>query len=324
MNNVAIIGLGSMGKRRIRLIKQIDNKINIIGVDSNAERRKEAEEKFGIQTVSDIEEVNSVLCAFVCTPPLTHSNIIKICLSRGFHVFTELNLVDDLYDENIKLSKDKGLILFLSSTFLYRDEIQYIAKEVKNAVGKVNYSYHVGQYLPDWHPWENYRNFFVGNKRSNGCREIMAIELPWLTMAFGDVKKCHVISEKMSGLDIDYPDCYMIQIEHSSGIKGMLTVDVVSRKAVRNLEIFGENIYLSWDGSPSGLCKYNIHKGKNENISLYSEIDKQDGYSAFVIENAYKKEIEHFFRQIENTTSAIYDFEDDRKILKLIDFIEGI
>ena len=53
----------------------------------------------------------------------------------------------------------------MSSTLQYRKEIQFIKEEVKKVSGKVNYIYHVGQYLPDWHPWENYKDFFVGDAR---------------------------------------------------------------------------------------------------------------------------------------------------------------
>ncbi len=50
-----------------------------------------------------------------------------------------------------------------------------------------SYTYHVGQYLPDWHPWEDIKDFFVNDKRTNGNREILVRELPWLTETFGEV-----------------------------------------------------------------------------------------------------------------------------------------
>lgn len=104
-------------------------------------------------------------------------------------VFTELNLVSDGYEEFTKDEYDNRL--FLSSTLLYRKDIQYI----KDRVGeeRVNYVYHVGQYLPDWHPWESYKDFFVGDKRTNGCREIMAIDLPWIESAFGKIVDFSVV-----------------------------------------------------------------------------------------------------------------------------------
>ena len=48
-----IVGLGSMGKRRIRCFKNLGFE-NIIGFDLKESRRKEAEEKYGINTISDI------------------------------------------------------------------------------------------------------------------------------------------------------------------------------------------------------------------------------------------------------------------------------
>ena len=83
--------------------------------------------------------------------------------SKGiYNIFTELNLSTNLYDEIIKIEKEKKGILFLSSTLLYRKEIQYIKNIILNDKTKKNYNYHVGQYLPDWHPWENYNDFFIG------------------------------------------------------------------------------------------------------------------------------------------------------------------
>ena len=38
-----VIGLGSMGKRRIRLLKEYDSSIEIIGIDKQAIRRDERE-----------------------------------------------------------------------------------------------------------------------------------------------------------------------------------------------------------------------------------------------------------------------------------------
>ena len=90
------------------------------------------------------------------------------------------------------------------------------------------YRYHIGQYLPEWHPLENYKGFFVNNIRSNGCREIFAIELPWLIDAFGDVENVTSIHKKVSGLDIPYDDMYVVNILHKSGIIGNLTVDIVT------------------------------------------------------------------------------------------------
>ncbi len=317
--NIVVIGLGSMGKRRIRLIKELYPDYYVYGVDGREDRRNEASELFNIETFSSISDIKKdVECAFVCTSPLSHGVIIKECLSHRWHVFTELNLTDQNYDENIKLAKENGCVLFLSSTFFYRDEIKYIRSKIDNKKNN-NYIYHIGQYLPDWHPWENYKDFFIGDARTNGCREILAIELPWIISTFGDVKDYHVISDKMTDLNINFNDNYMIQLVHKSGSKGTLIVDVVSPVSVRMLEVYGEGAYLLWKGTPEDLYEFDKTSGKLLKVTLDEKTERVEGYSSFIVENAYRNEIREFFDVVIHRTMPQYGFEQDKKILALID-----
>lgn len=324
---ILVVGLGSMGKRRIRLLQKFTDVELIVGVDSNTERRKETEGGCGILTansVSEATECNTFDCAFICTSPLSHNAIIKECLNNNIHVFTEINLVSDGYGENIKCAEEKDLTLFLSSTFLYREETQYIRNKVKEQTKPVNYTYHIGQYLPDWHPWEQYNSFFVGNKRTNGCRELMAIEMPWISETFGEIESVSSVHDKISELKLSYDDNYVITIKHKNGNKGSLVIDVVCRKAVRNFEAYSEDLYLSWDGTPQGLNEYNLETKELENIQLYGNIEHRDGYQTTIIENAYEHEIEEFFGVIRGEKKQTYGFEKDLIILQWLNKIEGI
>lgn len=324
---IIVIGLGSMGKRRIRLLKKRQDVELLVGIDSRQERRDETRRLYGIPTVESISEAveNRIFdCAFICTSPLGHNSIIKECLQNGLHVFTEINLVADGYEENLRLAQKVERVLFLSSTFLYREETRYIHDKVQNETKPVNYIYHIGQYLPDWHPWEGYNNFFVCNKRTNGCREIMAIEMPWISEAFGEIESVSSVHNKMSGLNLDYDDNYMIHILHKNGNKGTLIVDVVCRKAVRNFTVYSENLYLTWNGTPQGLAEYNIEKKQQKDIMLYEGIEHDDNYQATVIENAYSNEIEEFFAVVRGEKRQTYGFEKDLVTLCWLDRIEGI
>lgn len=322
-----VVGLGSMGRRRIRLLKQISDKFEIVGVDSRVERCQQAENELAITTMNDLKAAlleNKPDGVIISTSPLSHAAIVKEALKSSCNVFTELNLVDDMYGENISLAKEKGKVLFLSSTFLYRDEIRFIKSRINETKGLLNYNYHAGQYLPDWHPWESIHDYFVGDKRTNGCRELFAIELPWLIKVFGDIESFEVLSSKNTELGIQYKDNYLLLIKHKNGNKGVFAVDVVSRKAVRNLEIYGENLYLTWDGSPSGLQMYDYEKKEQNSIDLYEDtVDKQDGYASFIVENAYRNELETFINLINGKGTAEYTFEDDRQVLSIIDEIES-
>lgn len=319
--NIVVIGLGSMGKRRIRLIMEMYPKFIVFGVDSRNDRRSEVIEEFGVTCYKSIGEMNEIIdCAFICTTPLSHSSIINDCLKRGWHVFTELNLVPDGYDDNMELAKQKNCVLFLSSTFIYREEMKYIRSQISSKK-KWNYIYHIGQYLPDWHPWENYQEMFLSDKRTNGCREIMALEIPWLINAFGEIVNIHVLSDKMTGLQVDYNDNYMLQLTHDNGNKGTMIVDIVSPCATRKLEVYAEHCYYSWDGTPESLKAYNSETKQLEHIKLDERAEHAEGYREFVVENAYKNEINGFFNAVLHNQEPLYGFEQDHKVLTLIESI---
>ncbi len=321
---VIVIGLGSMGKRRIRLLMKIGN-IEIAGVDTNKERADEVKAEYGIDTFETIETAVLTfepLCAFVCTSPISHAGIINTCLKHKLNVFTEINLVDDMYEENIALAKKMNVKLFLSSSRLYKLETEFISKRVHECRGPFNYIYHIGQYLPDWHPWESYNSYFIGDRRTNGCREIFAIELPWVVTCFGKIVKCEVMSGKNTGLNIDYNDNYTVLFEHENGTRGTMVVDVVSRKAVRYFEAFGEDLYVSWNGTPDSLKEYDFEAKKDIPITFGDE-EHVEGYAAFITEKQYMREIEAFLDNVAGKPrECLWDFERDKEILKLIDRIE--
>ena len=329
---IIVIGLGSMGKRRIRLVKSMYPDIKLIGIDKKESRVQEVEKLFDIvcySSITDAVEKEQPECAFVCTAPVSHGKIIQECLQKGLHIFTEINLLSDLYDENMQLANEKKRLLFLSSTPIYRGEIKKIKEIVEKNGNPVHYIYHVGQYLPDWHPWENYKDFFVGDERTNGCREILAIELPWMLQTFGDILECHVMSGKLTSLDLKCNDSYSIILKHKNGSQGVLAVDVVCREAVRKLEIYNEELYITWNGKPDTLYQKDI--ASKELVPLSSdEYLCEEGYSQFVNEYAYINELQYFFDSLdkfkEKGSAAVkdsYGFLQDKYTLALIDRIEG-
>lgn len=322
---VLVLGLGSMGKRRIRLLKDIDNTIEIYGYDNSEKRRNETKDKFNIKILSTYEDIlknNTIENVIICTPPLTHGKIALELIKNNKNIFSEINLVDDNYDEIIEEAKKRKKIAFLSSTFKYRKEIQWMKYEIKNSQ-KYQYRYHVGQYLPDWHHWENYKDFFVNNKKSNGCRELMGIEFPWIIDIFGEIRDMKVIKNKISDLEINYPDNYNILFKHENGNIGSINIDIVSRIAERKLDIYSEDCYIKWEGTPDSLYNYNLDNKNFEKISLYDEIKNEENYAKNIIENAYEEEIEFFLKSIkQNKDIGLHSYEKDKYIIRLLNEIE--
>jgi len=324
---VLICGLGSMGKRRLRLLKSYDSSLEIFGVDSNKDRANEVSKEFNILVYDSLEKAyteQKPSCLFVCASPLAHYAIIKQGLTLGMHIFTEINVVSDGYEELINLAKEKNLKLFLSSTMNYQADVKYITNKIKNLNQKVSYNYHVGQYLPDWHPWESFKNFFVNDKRTNGCREILAIQMPWIVKCFGDIEEVKSINGSITNLGLNYPDTLIILIKHKTGNIGTFFVDVVARNPVTNLTIEGNDLFLTWKGSNDSLFDLDLKSKNFKQVELYETTTHTNGYSKLIIEEPYLEEIKEFFNYINLNKKPIYTFEDDKFVLDWIDKMEGI
>ena len=310
---VMVVGYGSMGRRRIRLFRQMYPSARFVCVDSNPKRVE--------QIIADGHEAYSNLdgainempdFAFVCTSPLSHAEIIPVLLKNKINTFTEINLSSKNYDEMIRLARENDVKLFLSSTILYKRQIQKIKELVQKEQQPLTYIYHVGQYLPDWHPWESYKDFFIGKKESNGCREIYAIQLPWIIDTFGEVENMSKVSHKSTNLEIDYDDSYITTFEHKNGSKGVFVADVVSRVATTYLEIIGENLHITWDGSNDGLRIYNAAEKKAETFTAYENLEHNDNYAA-----------KDFISYVQNDTEPKWSIQKDYYVLDLIDKIEA-
>lgn len=321
---ILVIGYGSMGRRRIRLIKQLIPGCDFICVDTNLSRYEQIinDGHVGFTDLTDALNGNPDL-AFVCTSPGHHAEIILKLISAHIHVFTEINLVSDQYEEIIKLSRNENVKVFMSSTMLYDKQIIAIEDQIHKQPGQLTYIYHVGQYLPDWHPWESYKDFFIGKKETNGCREILAIQLPWIIKSFGTVEEKTVVKRRNTSLDIDFDDTFIVSMEHNNGNSGVFVCDVLARKAVTYLEVMGENFYLRWDGTPDSLYSLDCDLKEMKTISSYDSIEHVEGYADIISENQYIDEIKAFFDWVYENKTPSYSLADDKYILSLIDSIEG-
>ena len=64
--------------------------------------------------------------------------------------------------------------------------------------------------------------------------------------------------------------------------------------------------------------------GNMISVALYENVERAEGYSAFVVENAYYEELAAFFAAIRGEKAARYSFGQDEKVLAWIDRIEEL
>jgi len=306
-----IVGLGSMGKRRIRNLR-VNGEENIIGFDIRIDRRKEAETKYNIQTIDDFKILSpddfDVL--IISTSPEAHGDYIRFALEHKKHFFVEHPTTDDGY-EDIFEHNHLDIIKFPSCTFLFYEPIKMIKKILdEDAIGNIlAFQYHMGQYLPDWHPWEDYREVYFSNKETSACREMLPFELIWLNwLMCSQVEDISGTITKTSNLDMDAEDIALATLKYKNGIYGNVIIDVISRKPFRTLRILGSNGVLEWERFEHIIRLYDA----TTKTSSLLPVPKGNPESNYVNEEEmYNDEIKAFLHAIYGQATYPHTFEEN-------------
>jgi len=313
-----IVGLGSMGKRRIRNLQHLGAG-ELLGFDPRADRRAEVEAKYGVRCVESFEKGLEwgPGALVISTPPDMHVRYARAAAESGRHFFTEASVVDDGLAELDELVTRAGVVAAPSCTMRFHPSIRAIKSAIDDgSIGRVvGLTYHSGQYLPDWHPWEDIADYYVSKRETGGCREIVPFELTWLTWALGDVRKISCFRGKVSDVPADIDDWYQMLLEFESGVLGHLTVDVVSRVAVRVCRVVGTEGVVEWSWEDKRVRVFRTADNAWANVAEPEGI-RVEGY--LLADDMYIAEMDAFVRATRGQAPYPYTIAEDRRMLELL------
>lgn len=327
--NYLVIGLGSMGKRRVRNLIALNIK-NVAGFDPRADRRVEAQEKYGIQVFDSLEiamkEFNPKVFV-ISTSPELHMHYAYFAVERSINCFIEASVVDA---ESIKVLSEKirgtPIVIAPSCTMRYFPGPQKIKELItSNAIGRVlNINYQTGQYLPDWHPWEEIQDYYVSKRETGAAREIVPFELTWLNDIFGKNKPLACVKTKLTNMNADIDDIYHCLLSYENNVIANITVEVISRpRACRDMRVLGSDGVIEFNADWNGVRFINT-----------SMKDWQDfKFNVGTLEDSYINPEEPYIAEMKDFISAVSEndptlfpnsLEDDYDVLQTLGALEKL
>ena len=326
---ILIVGLGSMGKRRIRNLKALGVE-NLGGYDIRADRRLEVEQEYKLPTFDAVEKAISEFqptTLVISTPPLDHMYYAALAFDKGLDFFIEASVVEGEKIHNLARMLRASQVIGVPSCTMKYFQGPKLVKALLGAgtIGRpLSFTYEVGQYLPDWHPWESINDFYVSRRETGGAREIVPFELTWLNSLFGKPAPLYCIKTKLSEMGADIDDYYQIALEYPGRIFAAITVQVLSRPVpTRELRILGSDGIITFGGERQ------LVKSITKDGSQWIDHELTDN----TIESGYKYPEEPYIREMHDFVQAVKkrdrnlfpnNFDDDYEILKLLNDLEGL
>jgi len=310
---VLVVGCGSIGRRHIKNLSSL-GVVDFILCDPNPESLAKASEglRAPVECCSFLEALDhGPDTAIVCTPSSMHLEMARELASRGIHMFIEKPLSHKLdgCEELEKSVEAKGIVGMMGMCYRFHPVFTHLKKLLDTDVlGKVYHvNYHGGHYLPDWHPYADYRQEYASKKSLGGGVVLTSIHgldnIRWL---FGEVAEAKTFSDKVSGLEMDVEDLAVGVFRLSSGVYVNWQTDFLQRVNQHRMIIAGEKGTIRCDFIEGTIETYLIDFGK-----------WFTGRLVYDINTMYVEEMKHFLECIDKGLVPSTDIKEGTRTLKL-------
>ncbi len=309
-----IAGLGSIGQKHLHNLKNF-LPCEILAYRVQKRELKEIEEKFGIKTYDDLEEAlnerpDGVL---VTNPTSLHIPVALSSAKRGCHLFIEKPLSDHLegVNELEQIVKEKNLVCLIGCNFRFHPGLRLIKGFLdRQQIGKIiSARIQTGEYLPNWHPWEDYREGYSAKKSMGGGVILTLIhELDYAYWFFGMPEKVFAFAGKLSQLEIDVEYTTEILLKYPNGMIAEIHLDFIQRAPSRSCQIIGEEGTITWDYQKNQVELFSAKNGKWQIFP---------GEKDFQRNQMFTEEMKHFLTAMEGKERPLVTLEDGREVLKI-------
>ena len=305
MSKILVVGYGAIGKRHVRnILNHTKHEVIIFSKrkDLNSLRKK------NVKVFHTLDECLSEKpkIGFITNETSYHIPVATKLAKAGLDLFIEKPLSDSIKGVGTLRSivKQKKLVTQMGYHLRFHQCIINIRKLLKQKkIGKIiSIQAENGSYLPDWHPYEDYRGGYAGKKELGGGIILTQIhDVDYLYWFFGNPKSIFSIMGKFSDLDISVEDYSASIIQFKNKITAELHLDFFQAPEFRGCKIKGTNGVISWNSGDNQVKLYNNKKRNWEIIFRAKDFERNE---------MYVDEIKHFLKCVKNRKNTINRIEE--------------
>ncbi len=250
---IAVIGAGSIGERCIRNLWQLGYRSILVFRQRNLPFRDIGEAK--VEVITNWNELlqRKPYAAFICTPTSLHLSQSVELIRHGVHTLVEkpLSHTSQGFDE-LKKVVSEGRALLWVGYMMRQHPILKITKQIiqdKEYGNLISMQSRWAEYLPDWHPWEDYRQSYAAQKGlGGGVALTLSHDIDMVNWLSGSsVVTSHIIKNFCSSLEVNVESGAEIILQYENGITAGLHLNFYEKSKERFLKLVLDEASLSID-----------------------------------------------------------------------------
>jgi predicted dehydrogenase len=321
-------GLGGIGQRHLRNLRTIrGDSVEVrawrqrglkttLTEQLQVEAGADVEEKFAVRVVPElVPALESADVVFVCNPTRAHIRVALAAARAGCHLFVEKPVSDSWegIDELLELARERRLVTFVGYQLRFHPlmiRLQELVRE--RAVGNfLAVRAEVGEYLPGWHRYEDYRSMYASRRELGGGVILSQIhELDYLYSLFGLPRRIFALGGHLSRLEIDVEDVASVSLEFFVDrhlLPGHLLQDYLQRPPARTCVVVGDAGKIVVDFNAVTLNRWDE---KGELVETLSIPDYRRN-------DMFLYELKHFLSCIEDGQSPLIPLSEGVQSLRM-------
>ena len=320
-----IAGLGSIGRRHFRNLIGLGEK-DIVLLRTRKATLPE-DELTGLPVETDIQEAlrnHKPEAVIVANPTSMHLEVAIPAAEAGCHILLEKPVSHSLEKLDVlqQIVEKSGSRILVGFQFRHHPTLHKAHELIQsNTPGKIlTVHVHWGEYLPQWHPWEDYRRSYAARADLGGGVIItLTHPLDYLRYLLGEVESLWSFNGHISPLEVDVEDVAEIGLKFASGAVGGVHVNYFQRPPVHHLEIVGTNGTLRWDNMDGILYFYKLQSS----FGSYSDhppapvIESFSPPEGFERNQLFVAQTRHFIEVVRGASEPICRLEDGVQALRL-------
>lgn len=322
---ILMIGLGGIGQRHLRNLRallgdtlevlayRVRRHSTVLTDKLQIEPGSSLEEKYGVTVFDNLDAALAQKsdAAFVCNPSSLHVTAALAAVRAGCHSFIEKPLSHNLdqVDELIEVLERTGRVGFVAYQLRFHPCLQRVRQLLDGqAIGRtIAVRAEVGEYLPDWHKYEDYREMYAARRDLGGGVVLSQIhELDYLYWFFGFPKKVFAVGGHLSRLEVDVEDVASILMD-CAGIPVHLHQDYVQRPPSRTLEIIGDAGKILVDFRVPSVQVFDEH-GEQTALEVFADFERNQ---------LFLDELTHFLACIDGKEKPLVSVRDGAQSLRM-------
>jgi predicted dehydrogenase len=313
---ILIIGYGSIGRRHFRNLLDLGIDDIIFLRTKKSTLPDEEINNFPVETNLEKALDHQPQGVIIATPTAAHLDAAIPVAKRGLPILLEKPISHTMDQvEEFKLTTNKtGSKILVGFQFRFHPNLLQLINMLKdNVIGRPLFvRSHWGEYLPDWHPWEDYRqSYSARNDLGGGVLLTLCHSLDYLTWIFGIPTVNSSQLGYHSDLEIEVEDTAELSLRFSGDLIGSLHLNYIQIPPKHTLEIIGSRGSINWDYYQNSITLVS-RKGQQVHESVSTCPD------GFHRNDLFLQEMKHFLDVVNGDANPICDLDDGIINLKLI------